>query len=99
MKNLLGYVSKIVNSIFQSIDRCPKSMRVIFGFLQEEVGKQFPNDPQIKYSAVSGFIFLRFLSFHFFKPFFFPTNSFFFFFFIEKIFLSWSTWTKTLSTS
>ena len=35
-------------------------MRIIFGFIQEEVKKQFPDDPTIKYSAVSGFIFLRF---------------------------------------
>ena len=55
-KNLLGYVSAIVSSIYQSVEKCPKPMRVIFGFLQDEVTKQFPNDPQIKYSAVSGFI-------------------------------------------
>lgn len=60
LKNLLGYITKIVNTIFSSVDRCPRSMRVVFGFLQEEVSKQFPNEPVAKYSAVSGFIFLRF---------------------------------------
>ena len=60
LKNILGYITKIVNSIFESVDRCPRSMRVIFGFLQEEVAKQFPDVAVAKYSAVSGFIFLRF---------------------------------------
>jgi len=60
LKNLMYYLTKIVNSIFQSVDKCPRAMRVVFGFLQEEVSKRFPDDPIIKYSAVSGFIFLRF---------------------------------------
>ena len=60
MKNLLGYITKIVNSIFGSVDRCPRSLRVIFGFLQEEVGRQFPENPTSKYAAISGFVFLRF---------------------------------------
>lgn len=35
-------------------------MRQVFSFLQEEARRLFPSDATVKYSSVSGFIFLRF---------------------------------------
>jgi hypothetical protein len=60
LQTLIGYVSQIFESIRKSFLRCPASFRNIFEHIQLKVTRKFPNDPVIRYTAPSGFIFLRF---------------------------------------
>ena len=39
-----------------------RRLREIFQFLQDEVSQRFPNEEGVRYTAVSGFIFLRFFA-------------------------------------
>lgn len=60
MKNLVNYITKILDSIFKSLEQCPPPLRDIFGHMQSEVAQRFPDEPSIRHISVSGFIFLRF---------------------------------------
>jgi hypothetical protein len=59
-QNLLEYVKRIFESIQNSFLWCPASFRNIFEELQRKVTTKFPEDPVVRYTAPSGFIFLRF---------------------------------------
>ncbi|CDQ65637.1 unnamed protein product [Oncorhynchus mykiss] len=61
---LQGYLSNIVESIIGSVTQCPPVMRVAFKQLHKRVEEQFPEseNEDVKYLAISGFFFLRFLA-------------------------------------
>ena len=60
--NLQNYVQEFCDAIFNSVEDCPHKMRRICHALQQKVINQYPADQIeiVKYTAISGFIFLRF---------------------------------------
>ena len=62
MPNLIEFVNKTVNAIFDSVDEVPHKLRHIFAALQKKVIERYPSEKiqEVRYTAVSGFIFLRF---------------------------------------
>jgi hypothetical protein len=60
-KRLISVLDTFLEGLYASIDQCPTSMREIFSYLVKELEKKFPNEPNIKYIGVSGFLFLRFI--------------------------------------
>ncbi|EGC28522.1 hypothetical protein DICPUDRAFT_160044 [Dictyostelium purpureum] len=59
-KNLLSWVKKMTNAILSSVNNCPGPLREVFRSIQEKVVQRYPRDEITRYTAVSGFIFLRF---------------------------------------
>ncbi|KJE96686.1 hypothetical protein CAOG_06967 [Capsaspora owczarzaki ATCC 30864] len=59
LKRLLHWLQSIWDAVQKSIDDCPTELRVAFHSLQQDVVSRFPQDQVVRYSAVSGFIFLR----------------------------------------
>nr|XP_025044452.1 rasGAP-activating-like protein 1 [Pelodiscus sinensis] len=61
---LKGYLSDIMESIIGSVEKCPPTMRVAFKQLHKRVAEQFPEaeHEDVKYIAISGFLFLRFFA-------------------------------------
>uniref|UniRef100_A0A8C8RHE1 RAS protein activator like 1 n=1 Tax=Pelusios castaneus TaxID=367368 RepID=A0A8C8RHE1_9SAUR len=61
---LRGYLSDILESIVGSVEKCPPIMRVAFKQLHKRVEEQFPEaqHEDVKYIAISGFLFLRFFA-------------------------------------
>ncbi|XP_041483559.1 ras GTPase-activating protein 3-like, partial [Lytechinus variegatus] len=62
LANLQHYIEKAFQAIVGSAATCPTSMCEVFYYLKEAASRQFPDDPDAKYSAVSGFVFLRFFA-------------------------------------
>ncbi|KAH8270165.1 hypothetical protein KR018_005094 [Drosophila ironensis] len=62
LHNLKDYVERVFEAITKSADRCPKVLCQIFHDLRECAGKHFPSNREVRYSVVSGFIFLRFFA-------------------------------------
>ncbi|KAH8342948.1 hypothetical protein KR059_002133 [Drosophila kikkawai] len=62
LQNLKEYVERVFEAITKSADRCPKVLCQIFHDLRECAGKHFPSNREVRYSVVSGFIFLRFFA-------------------------------------
>eukprot|EP01137_Pigoraptor_chileana_P032331 Opistho-2@21542 len=58
LKRLLGHLQAIWDAIQASVDTCPTELRYVFHNLQEDVKNRW-GEHIAKYSAVSGFIFLR----------------------------------------
>lgn len=58
---LLSVLDQITQSIFTSIDACPKSVRYICNCLQKAVIAKWPGERLVRTRVVSGFIFLRLL--------------------------------------
>ncbi|XP_049847937.1 uncharacterized protein LOC126304993 [Schistocerca gregaria] len=48
------------DSIYASADKCPATLRDVFHHIQVETEKKFA-DPRVRYTSVSGFLFLRFI--------------------------------------
>ncbi|XP_069613632.1 ras GTPase-activating protein 3 [Ranitomeya imitator] len=61
-ENLKNYVDQIFNVITKSGVSCPTVMCDIFFSLRESAAKRFQDDPDVRYTAVSSFIFLRFFA-------------------------------------
>nr|XP_015219568.1 PREDICTED: ras GTPase-activating protein 3 [Lepisosteus oculatus] len=61
-ENLRQYVDRIFTVITKSGVRCPTVMCDIFFALRESAAKRFQVDPDVRYTAVSSFIFLRFFA-------------------------------------
>ncbi|XP_078523294.1 rasGAP-activating-like protein 1 [Lissotriton helveticus] len=61
---LKGYLSDIMDAIINSVEQCPPIMRVAFKQLHKRVEDQFPDpaNEEVKYLAISGFLFLRFFA-------------------------------------
>ncbi|XP_076991081.1 ras GTPase-activating protein 3 isoform X1 [Tamandua tetradactyla] len=62
MENLRQYVDRIFNVITKSGVSCPTVMCDIFFSLRESAAKRFQDDLDVRYTAVSSFIFLRFFA-------------------------------------
>ncbi|KAF5291026.1 hypothetical protein FQR65_LT11479 [Abscondita terminalis] len=62
LANLKEYVQKIFKAITQSAVHCPALMCQIFHNLRECATTYFPNNREVRYSVISGFIFLRFFA-------------------------------------
>ena len=60
--NLEEYVAKVFEAITTSAVRCPAILCQIFHDLRECAAKHFPHNKEVRYSVVSGFIFLRFFA-------------------------------------
>lgn len=60
--NLQEYVERVFKAIINSAVRCPPVLCQIFHDLRECAAKYFPHNKEIRYSVVSGFIFLRFFA-------------------------------------
>ncbi|XP_030890679.1 rasGAP-activating-like protein 1 isoform X2 [Leptonychotes weddellii] len=61
---LTGYLGPIVEAIVGSVGRCPPAMRLAFKQLHQCVEERFPQaeHEDVKYLAISGFLFLRFFA-------------------------------------
>uniref|UniRef100_A0A6P7GUC3 GTPase-activating protein-like n=1 Tax=Diabrotica virgifera virgifera TaxID=50390 RepID=A0A6P7GUC3_DIAVI len=62
LANLKCYIQKIFEAITQSAVHCPALMCQIFYNLKECAMKHFPENKGVRYSVISGFIFLRFFA-------------------------------------
>lgn len=60
--NLQEYVERVFEAIINSAVRCPPVLCQIFHDLRECAAKYFPHNKEVRYSVVSGFIFLRFFA-------------------------------------
>ncbi|KAL1377572.1 hypothetical protein pipiens_004154 [Culex pipiens pipiens] len=60
--NLQEYVEKVFEAITKSAVKCPPVLCQIFHDLRECAAKYFPQNREVRYSVVSGFIFLRFFA-------------------------------------
>uniref|UniRef100_A0A2K5RIW6 RAS p21 protein activator 3 n=1 Tax=Cebus imitator TaxID=2715852 RepID=A0A2K5RIW6_CEBIM len=61
-ENLRQYVDRVFHAITESGVSCPTVMCDIFFSLREAAAKRFQDDPDVRYTAVSSFIFLRFFA-------------------------------------
>ncbi|XP_023589415.1 rasGAP-activating-like protein 1 isoform X2 [Trichechus manatus latirostris] len=61
---LTGYLGPIMDAIVGSVGRCPPAMRLAFKQLHQRVEERFPQaeHEDLKYLAISGFLFLRFFA-------------------------------------
>ncbi|XP_078680430.1 rasGAP-activating-like protein 1 [Branchiostoma floridae x Branchiostoma belcheri] len=59
---LTGYLEQIVDNIVMSVDQCPPVIRLAFRQLSKRVEDRFPEHQDVKYLAISGFLFLRFFA-------------------------------------
>lgn len=62
MENLKDYVQKIFHAITSSALHCPTLMCQVFHDLRELASTYFPDNKEVRYSVISGFIFLRFFA-------------------------------------
>lgn len=62
LNNLQDYVAKVFEAITKSAVKCPNVLCEIFHDLRECAAKHFPQNREVRYSVVSGFIFLRFFA-------------------------------------
>lgn len=60
--HLQEYVERVFDAIINSAVRCPPVLCQIFHDLRECAAKYFPQNKEVRYSVVSGFIFLRFFA-------------------------------------
>eukprot|EP01126_Amoeba_proteus_P043810 TRINITY_DN482_c0_g2_i4.p1 TRINITY_DN482_c0_g2~~TRINITY_DN482_c0_g2_i4.p1 ORF type:complete len:603 (-),score=163.63 TRINITY_DN482_c0_g2_i4:197-2005(-) len=58
----MTYLDLLFNRIYASTMYFPNSLRIIFSHLINEVQERFPENPNVRYIGVSGFLFLRFIS-------------------------------------
>uniref|UniRef100_T1JFR2 Ras GTPase-activating protein 1 n=1 Tax=Strigamia maritima TaxID=126957 RepID=T1JFR2_STRMM len=58
-EHLLNILEEMIESIFMSVESCPRTLRYLFGCLQRSVGAKWPRDSLVVTRVVSGFIFLR----------------------------------------
>ncbi|XP_035796216.1 GTPase-activating protein-like isoform X1 [Anopheles albimanus] len=62
LHNLQEYVGKVFEAITRSAPKCPAILCEIFHDLRECAARYFPANKEVRYSVVSGFIFLRFFA-------------------------------------
>ncbi|KAL1132148.1 hypothetical protein AAG570_010105, partial [Ranatra chinensis] len=62
LNNLKEYVEIIFQAITSSAPRCPPILCEVFHELREIATRCFPDNKEVRYSVVSGFIFLRFFA-------------------------------------
>ncbi|MPC27319.1 Ras GTPase-activating protein 3 [Portunus trituberculatus] len=62
LSNLKEYINQILKPIINSPLNCPPVMCQIFSELKELANTYFPNEREVRYSVISGFVFLRFFA-------------------------------------
>ncbi|XP_053558145.1 rasGAP-activating-like protein 1 isoform X2 [Bombina bombina] len=64
LESLKGYLGDIMDAILGSVEQCPPGMRLCFKQLHKRVEERFPgpSNQDVKYAAISGFLFLRFFA-------------------------------------
>lgn len=62
LSNLKEYVERVFTAITTSGIRCPPLMCEMFACLRELAATHFPRNKEVRYSVISGFIFLRFFA-------------------------------------
>ena len=62
MANLRGYLDLAFKSIMNSVLMCPHILCEAFSVLKELALQYFPDQREICYSVISGFVFLRFFA-------------------------------------
>ncbi|XP_011687807.1 PREDICTED: ras GTPase-activating protein 3 isoform X2 [Wasmannia auropunctata] len=62
LTNLKEYVERVFTAITTSGVRCPPLMCEMFWSLRELAATHFPKNKEVRYSVISGFIFLRFFA-------------------------------------
>ncbi|KAF3429596.1 hypothetical protein E2986_06953 [Frieseomelitta varia] len=62
LTNLKEYVQRVFTAITTSGIRCPPLMCEMFWCLRELAATHFPKNKEVRYSVISGFIFLRFFA-------------------------------------
>ncbi|MEE6526535.1 hypothetical protein FKM82_027222, partial [Ascaphus truei] len=64
LESLRGYLGDIMDAILGSVEQCPPGMRLCFKQLHKRVEENFPGpaEQDVKYAAISGFLFLRFFA-------------------------------------
>ncbi|KAG0699835.1 Ras GTPase-activating protein 3 [Chionoecetes opilio] len=60
--NLKEYINQILKPIIYSALNCPPVMCQIFSELKELANTYFPSEREVRYSVISGFVFLRFFA-------------------------------------
>ncbi|KAJ3176506.1 hypothetical protein HDU87_005200 [Geranomyces variabilis] len=61
-RSLADLNQRVMNAIYDNRFALPTQWRPLFAHVQAEVTKKFPKEPSVRYTAVSGFIFLRFFA-------------------------------------
>jgi hypothetical protein len=59
---MMKKTKELLTFLVDSVAHCPVSLRQIFNNLQEEVVKKFPEIEDLRYTCVSGYLFLRFFA-------------------------------------
>lgn len=59
LEHLIGFLTEIIESIFNSANKCPEPLRYLCFCLQRDVRTKWPEDNISPARAVGGFIFLR----------------------------------------
>lgn len=62
LTNLKDYVERVFGAITSSYAMCPATMCRLFDALRQCAARHFPRNAEVRYSVVSGFIFLRFFA-------------------------------------
>ncbi|XP_026726265.1 GTPase-activating protein [Trichoplusia ni] len=62
LANLKDYVERVFAAITSSYAMCPGAMCRLFDALRQCAARHFPRNAEVRYSVVSGFIFLRFFA-------------------------------------
>ncbi|XP_045542355.1 GTPase-activating protein [Papilio machaon] len=62
LANLKDYVERVFGAITSSYGTCPAAMCRLFDALRQCAARHFPANAEVRYSVVSGFIFLRFFA-------------------------------------
>ncbi|CAG4924339.1 unnamed protein product [Colias eurytheme] len=62
LANLKDYVERVFAAITSSYGTCPAAMCRLFDALRQCAARHFPANAEVRYSVVSGFIFLRFFA-------------------------------------
>lgn len=56
---ILEIIKKLLNLLEESITNLPSTLKLLYNNLQKMVIKKFPESPEVRYSVVSSFFFLR----------------------------------------
>ncbi|EDO36190.1 predicted protein [Nematostella vectensis] len=59
LKQLLEFLFEAIDAIFTSAEECPKTLRYLFGCLQQNVKDKWADNQTVRTRVVSGFLFLR----------------------------------------
>lgn len=59
---ILGLIKNLWSTLQSTIDLFPKEIIEVFAEIKNQVTLKFPSDPDVKFGAISGFLFLRFFN-------------------------------------